>query len=94
MNAKNKKAILPVAITLAVLGTISYFAFFHKKKLTKVQKVTFLLTAPNAANTSNYDSLMSFQDGYIDAWYTAAKKGDITFGFENKIYKTSTGKLI
>lgn len=93
MNAKNKKAVVPVVITLLVLSTITYFAFFRKKKLTKAQKVTALLTDPNAASGSNYESLMSFQDGYIDAWYTAAKKGDMTFGFENKIYKTSTGKL-
>ena len=92
MNAKNKKGVKIVVVVALLMGAGAYFVF-RKKKLTKTQKVTALLTNPNAAPGSNYISLISFEDGYIDAWYKAAQAGDLTFGYNNKVYKTRGGKL-
>ena len=68
---------------------IGYAAWAHFSK-TKKAMIAYL----TLHGYSNYAStLMTFDDGYIKAWYMAAKKGDLTFSYQGKVYNTTGGKV-
>lgn len=85
--SKNAKGILVLLIVAGVCYT-GYTQFFPSK----AKKVRFLIQNNYSGGTTA--ELMAFGDDYIQAWWAAAKKGDLIFSLAGKNYNTKGGKSI
>ena len=81
--------------TQMVLGglaalVVGYFVFNKFFGLTKEKKATLIVEKGYA---SNLQSIMNFDDEYVDAWYKSAKEGNEKFILKGVTYNTDGGKV-
>lgn len=94
MEAKNKKGAIAVVVVLAIAATVFFIVKKNNKSLTKTEKVRAIMNNPYS-NTHNFDVFMTFEDGYVNAWYEAlVKNNQKTFTYNGKNYRTQGGTLV
>ena len=74
---------------LAVLA-VGYFVFKKFFGVTKEAKATLIVEKGYA---SNVQSILNFDDEYVDAWYKSAKEGNEKFVLKGVTYNTEGGKV-
>ena len=90
MNKSNRNGIIVVAIVL-IGGYFAYKKFVKpnsRKVLINYLDATFGSKAEHTTFINNADK------GYVDEWSKALMKGESTFTYNNKTYKTSGGSAV
>jgi hypothetical protein len=77
-------------IAVLVVGALVFATMKLTTKKSKRKMAEFIV---DSGNHGNVDTLVSFGDDYIEAWFKAAKKGVETFTLNGVSYNTKGGKL-
>lgn len=88
---KNKKYIW---IALAILGVGGYYAYKLYKKpveLTKEESVDLII---DRGKSSNRETLLTFEEGYLRAWANGILQNSETFKYNSKVYRTQGGRAV
>lgn len=80
--SKNMKG----AIVVAILLIGGYFVY-TRTIVSKSKQIDFLIA--NNYTGGSPASLSAFEDGFVEAWYKAAKAKKTIFAFNNKSYNTN-----
>jgi hypothetical protein len=86
MTHKTRSGLIVVAVVLA-LGAGAWL-LLHK---TMLQKARYIVKKGYAGNEY---VLVTFDKGYIEAWYVAAQNGTSAFSYNGKTYSTQGGTQI
>lgn len=88
MDLKNKKGFITVLVVVGV-------AFLAYKTLGKKKDKKYYAEQIIDAGyyTSGITSLLSFDEGFLQAWAKSAKKGEPTFIYGGKSYNTQGGRI-
>jgi hypothetical protein len=84
MDNKTRNGVIVVAL-VAIAGFFSYKMLFPSKT-TMAQYII-----ANNFTSGTLAQLMAFEDDYIKAWYSAAKKGGDFFTYKSETYLTKGG---
>ena len=97
LQPQHKKGLIIVGsfLTLAILAFGGYK--LYKKHYANTHNKSYYvnyLVGQGMIIQSSASAAMNAGDGYIEAWYNAAKKGNETFDFEGKKYLTKGGRAV
>lgn len=96
INDKNKKALKAIGL-LAIVAAIAFVGVkqFNKGKdnqpLTMPEKTAYANAIVASGKAANVAALITYEDGYLKAWLDAIKKGQSTFLYNGKTFKTQGG---
>lgn len=76
-------------ITVLTVGVVGYAAYYF---LLMDKKGFYAKRIVEAGKSSNAETLKTFDQDFLKAWYTAAKRGEETFSVRGKTYSTQGGK--
>ena len=88
---KNKAYIWVAVAILGVGGYFIYKDFKKPKELTKEQSIDLII---ENGSHSNRDFISTFESGFLITWASAILKGDKTFVYDGKSYKTQGGTAL
>jgi hypothetical protein len=87
MDLKNKKGIITVLVVVAV-SLVAYKMLLKKDKRFFAKQII-----DEGYFTSGIETLLSFDQPFLEAWAKAAKKGETIFMFGGRTYNTQGGKI-
>ena len=76
-------------LVIAAAAITGGFILYNKLSFDKSKAIDALMSGKFTSQPKS--ALMTWQDGFIKAWYNASKQGIGTFKFENKTYATQGG---
>jgi len=93
MKPETKKTILYALLFSGLIaGGVVLYKKFTNKKLSKTDKVIFILT--NSGGVGDFGFLITLDELYIDTWYNAVSQKQPTFTIGAEKFSSVTGKRI
>jgi hypothetical protein len=84
--SKNTKGI--VTVVAVVVFAVAIYHFTHATKKVYAQRIIKL------GGSSNYITLLTFDEGYLKEWSKALTNARETFDYNGKTYRTSGGTTV
>ncbi len=89
---KNKLAFLVVIFLFAGISAYFIIKNMPSKNKTKADWINNIIKRViDNPSQSDYDKLLSFEDGYLQAWSNGIDAANQTFTYNGKTYITATG---